>query len=48
MEENRMPKRLLYMNMEATKLRGRPSNRWQNEVRKDGRLAGGKGWKERV
>jgi len=23
-------------------------NRWQDEVREDGRLAGGKGWKERV
>jgi hypothetical protein len=29
-------------------LRGRPSNRWQDEVREDGRLVGGKGWKERV
>ena len=31
-----------------TRLRGRSRNRWQNEVRKDGRLVGGKGWKERV
>jgi hypothetical protein len=23
----------------------RPRNRWQDEVRKDGKLAGGKGWK---
>jgi len=30
--------------LEATRLR----NRWQNEVREDGRLVGGKGWKERV
>jgi hypothetical protein len=29
-------------------LRGRPRNRWQNEEREDGRLVGGKGWKERV
>jgi len=36
------------MNLEATRLRGRPRNRWQDEVRDDGRLAGGKGWKERV
>jgi len=41
MEENRIPKEL-YMNMEATRLRGRPKNRWQDEVREDGRLVGGK------
>jgi len=29
-------------------LRGRPRNRWQDEVRENGRLAGGKGWKESV
>ena len=31
------------MNLERTILRGRPRNRWQDEVRKDGRLAGGFG-----
>jgi hypothetical protein len=36
------------MNLETTRLRGRPRNRWQGEVREDGRLVGGKGWKERV
>jgi hypothetical protein len=36
------------MNLEATRLRGRSRNRWQDEVREDGRLVGGKGWKERV
>jgi len=30
------------------KLRGRPRNRWQDGVREDGRLVGGKEWKERV
>jgi hypothetical protein len=27
--------------LEATRLRGRPRNRWQNEVREDGRTVGG-------
>jgi len=49
MEEKRIPKKvLLYMNLETTRLRGRPRNRWQDEVREDGKLVGGKGWKERV
>jgi len=48
MEENRIPKEVLYMNLEATRLGGRPRNRWQDEMREDGRLVGEKGWKERV
>jgi len=36
------------MNFEATRLRSRSRNRWQDEVRKDGRLVGRKGWKESV
>jgi len=40
MEENGIPKKVLYMNLEATRLRGRPRNRWQDEVREDGRLVG--------
>ena len=48
MEENRIPKRVSYMNLGTTRLTGRPRNRWQDEMREDGRLAGGKGWKERV
>ena len=48
MEENRIPKKVLYMNLETTRLRVRPRNRWHDEVREDGRLVGGKGWKERV
>jgi hypothetical protein len=35
------------MNLE-TRLRGRPRNGWQEEVRASGRLVGGKGLKERV
>jgi hypothetical protein len=41
-------KRVLYMNLETTRLRGRARNRWQDEVREDGKLAGGKQWKESV
>jgi hypothetical protein len=48
MEENRIPKRVLYMNLESKRPRGRPRNRWQDEVREDGRIVGGEGWQEKV
>jgi hypothetical protein len=48
MEENRIPKRVLYMNLGTRRLRGRPRNRWQDEVREDGRIVGGNGRKEWV
>jgi len=48
MEENRIPKRVLYMNLGTTSLRGRPRNRWQDEVREGGRIVGGEGWHEKV
>jgi hypothetical protein len=48
MEGNRIPKRVLYMNFGTTRLRGRPKNRWQDEVREDRRKAGGEGWQEKV
>jgi hypothetical protein len=35
MKGNRIAKRVLYMNLESTRLRGRPRNRWQGEVRED-------------
>ena len=43
MEENRIPKRVLNMNLGT-----RPRNRWQDEVREDGRIVGGEGWQEKV
>jgi hypothetical protein len=46
-EGNRIPKRVLYMNL-GTRLRGRSRNRWQDEVREDGRIVGGEGWQEKV
>jgi hypothetical protein len=48
MEEDKIPRNVLYMNLETMRLIGRPRNGWQDEVREDGRLVGGKGWKERV
>ena len=47
MEENRIPKRLIYMNLGTTRLRGRPRNRRQEEVKEDGRIVGGEGWQEK-
>jgi hypothetical protein len=41
-EVNRVPKRVLYMNLESTRLRGRPRNRWQDEVREGGGIVAGK------
>jgi hypothetical protein len=49
MEENRILKTVLYMNFgKKTISRGRPRNRWQDEVREDGRIVGGEGWQEKV
>jgi hypothetical protein len=48
MEGNRILKRVLYMNLGTTGLRGRPRNIWQDEVREDGRIVGGEGWQEKV
>jgi hypothetical protein len=47
MEENRIPKRVLYINFETTRLMGRPRNRQQDEVREDGRIVGGEEWQEK-
>jgi hypothetical protein len=41
-------KKVLYMNLETTRLKGRPRNRWLDEYRDVGRLVHGKWWKERV
>jgi len=42
------PKKILHMILKATGLRSRPRNRWQDEVREDGTLVGGKGWEKRL
>jgi hypothetical protein len=44
LKENRIPKRVLYMNLEST----RPRDRWQDGLRKDGGIVGGEGWQEKV
>jgi hypothetical protein len=48
MEGNRIPKRVLYMNLGTTILRGRSRNRWQDGVREDRRIFVGEGWQEKV
>jgi len=35
--------RVLYMNLGTTRLKGRPRNRWQDEVREVGQIVGGEG-----
>jgi hypothetical protein len=40
--------RVLYMNLETRKPRGRPRNMWQDEVRENGRMVGGEEWQEKV
>ena len=48
MGENVIPKRVLYMILGTTRLRGRPRNRWQDGVREDRRIVGGEGWQEKI
>jgi hypothetical protein len=48
MEENIIPRRVLYMNLETTRPRGRPRNRRKDEVREDGRIAGGEEWQKTI
>jgi hypothetical protein len=47
-EENRIPKRVLGMKLEATKPRGRLRNRWQDKVREDGSIVGREEWQGKV
>jgi hypothetical protein len=48
MEENRIPKRALYKNLEPTRPRCRPRNTWKDDVREDGRIICGEEWQEKV
>jgi len=38
----------LGFNSKITRLRGRPRNRWQDDLKEDGRPVGGYGWKEKI
>jgi hypothetical protein len=35
------------MNLETRRMRVRPRNRWQHEVKEDGRILGGEEWQEK-
>jgi hypothetical protein len=48
MEENRIPNSVYVMNLESKRPRDRPRNRWQDEVREDGRIVGGEEWQEKI
>ena len=48
MEGNGIPKRVFYMNLGTTRPRSRPRNRWQDEVREDGKIVGGEGWQDKL
>jgi hypothetical protein len=39
---------VLYINLESTRPRDRPTNRWQDEVSEEGRVVGGEEWQEKV
>jgi hypothetical protein len=47
MEESRIPQKCIICEF-GTRPRGRPRNRWQDEVREDGRIVGGEQWQEKV
>jgi len=46
--KKRVPKRAFFMNLGTTRLRGRPRNKWQDEVREDARIVGGEERQEKV
>jgi hypothetical protein len=48
MEENRIPKRVLYLNLGTTSLRGRSRNRWLDDVGEYGRIVEKGGRKEYI
>jgi hypothetical protein len=47
MEEKEFPKEYYICIWKQTRLRGQQRNRWQDEVREDGRTVGGEKWQEK-
>jgi hypothetical protein len=48
MEEDRMPKKISTQELEGTRRRGRPRNRWKEEVERDLQVLGVRRWRELV
>jgi len=48
MEEDRMPKKIFTQELEGTRRRGRPRNRWKEEAEKDLQVLGVRRWRELV
>jgi hypothetical protein len=47
-EGNRIPKTVLFINLETKGLRGTPRNRWQYEMREGDKIVGREGWQVKV
>jgi hypothetical protein len=48
MDRNRLPKRVMYERLYSAKRRGRPKQRWINDVMKDLKKPNIIGWKEKA
>jgi hypothetical protein len=48
MEEVRMPKKIFTKELEGKRRRGRPRKEWEEEVERDLKLLGVRGWREMV
>jgi hypothetical protein len=48
MEEDKMPKKIFIEELEGTRRRGRPRERWREEVERDLQVLGVRRWRELV
>ena len=48
MEEDRLPKKIFTQELEGTRRRGRPRERWKEEVERDLQVLGVRRWRELV